>query len=63
MALIKQCDVCEKRYETDSMEVVMDRPVRGFILITDFQHSSKRVDLCPECAKSFKAWFESRCAN
>lgn len=60
MAIIKKCDICNETYEKDSAEVIMDRPVRGLTLLSDFKHSSARVDLCPDCGKSFKEWFMSR---
>lgn len=54
----KKCDRCGKLYEmpTPELQKIKDKYAYG---IAWEQHTAyPSIDLCPECTKSFKSWFE-----
>lgn len=47
-----KCDRCGKKVESDG--------VVASVTFTDANCITKRIDLCPECVKSFKSWLSSK---
>lgn len=56
----KKCDMCGKFYESEPSKIIEIGYKKTHGIAWEIHNTFLAIDLCPDCLKDFKRWFERK---